>query len=73
MSVASTKVTNKEMLVIEEIDGIHGHRVDFETTSFALLPKQILESYQRLAKQAVTSQHGDNAQFVAPDIQVCWC
>ena len=43
MRVARTKVTNKELLVIEEIDGVHDHSVDFETTSFALLPKQILD------------------------------
>ena len=36
MSVAR-KVTNKEVLVIGELDGIHGDSVDFETTSFALV------------------------------------
>ena len=39
MSVASTKVTNKLFLVIEELGGVHGHGVDFETTSFALVAK----------------------------------
>ena len=42
MSVASTKITNKESLVIEELDGVHGNSVDFETTSFALVAEHCL-------------------------------
>ena len=40
---ASTKVTNcdtnKEVLVIEELDGGHSDNVDFETTPFVLVAK----------------------------------
>ena len=32
MCVASTKVTNKELLVIKELDCVHDHSVDVETS-----------------------------------------
>ena len=44
MSVASTgrKVTNKEVLVIEDLDGVQGDNVYFERTSFALVAQHCL-------------------------------
>ena len=31
------EITNEEILVIEELGGVHGNSADFETTSFALV------------------------------------
>ena len=39
MYVASTKITNKELLAIEELSDVHASSVDFETTSFVLVAK----------------------------------
>ena len=39
MSAASTKITNKELLAIEELSDVHANSVDFETTSFVLVAK----------------------------------
>ena len=41
MSVAR-KVTNKEVLVIEDLDGVQGDNVYFERTSFALVAQHCL-------------------------------
>ena len=35
--ITSTKITNKEFLVIEELGGVDDNIVDFETTPFALV------------------------------------
>ena len=35
--MTNTRMTYKESLVIEELDGVHGNSVNFETTSFALV------------------------------------
>ena len=45
MRVASKQSTNKEILVVEEFDGVHGHRIDFETTSVALAAKGIVREH----------------------------
>ena len=42
LSMASTRMAYKESLVIEELDGVHGNSVDFETTSFALVAEHCL-------------------------------
>ena len=52
MSVASTKMTNRVLLVSEELEGVDGHSVDFETTSFALVAKG------KFRHQIHTTTHG---------------